>query len=124
MSGTVVPARRRLATWLRTGGGWFWVCSVAMAGVGLGLRVWGIGFGLPDLYHPDEPAYVLQALAVARGLPDGLTFANPPLYKYLLLVEYTATYAAQRLVGTTHSPQEFVDQFRADPSALYLLARV
>ena len=49
----------------------------------LTLRVWGIGFGLPLLYHPDEPAYVLQALAVGRGLPDGLTFANPPLFKYL-----------------------------------------
>ena len=57
MSGAVLPARRRLATWFRTGGGWLWVCSVATAGVGLGLRVWGIGFGLPDLYHPDEPAY-------------------------------------------------------------------
>ena len=42
--------------------------------------MWGIAFGLPLLYHPDEPAYVLQALAVGRGLPDGLTFANPPLF--------------------------------------------
>ena len=48
----------------------------------------GIGFGLPDLLHPDEPAYVLQALAIAARLPNGLTFANPPLFKYLLLGEY------------------------------------
>jgi hypothetical protein len=86
--------------------------------------LWGIGFGLPELFHPDEPAYVLQALAVARGLPDGLTFANPPLFKYLLLAEYAATYGIERLVGVTRSPQEFVDNFRADPSLLYGMARV
>jgi hypothetical protein len=88
------------------------------------LRVWGIGFGLPELLHPDEPAYVLQALAVARGLPDGLTFANPPLFKYALLAEYALTYFAERMVGETHSAAEFVDQFRADPSRLYLIARL
>jgi hypothetical protein len=91
--------------------------------VALGARLWGIGFGLPQLYHPDEPAYVLQALAVGRGLPDGLTFANPPLFKYLLLAEYAATYAADRAFGHATSTAQFVEQFRADPSRLYLIAR-
>jgi hypothetical protein len=97
------------------------LCGVVVAA--LGLRAWGTGFGLPELFHPDEPAYVLQALAVGRGLPDGLTFANPPLFKYLLLGEYAATYAAQRLAGVVHTPQDFVEAFRADPSLLYWLAR-
>jgi 4-amino-4-deoxy-L-arabinose transferase-like glycosyltransferase len=86
--------------------------------------VWGISFGLPELFHPDEPAYVLQALAVGRGLPSGLTFANPPLFKYLLLAEYVVTYVAERVLGGSHSPAEFVEQFRADPSLLYLIARL
>jgi 4-amino-4-deoxy-L-arabinose transferase-like glycosyltransferase len=79
---------------------------------------------LPELFHPDEPAYVLQALAVGRGLPNGLTFANPPLFKYLLLAEYAMTYVVQRAGGAAHSPAEFVEQFRADPSLLYLIARL
>jgi hypothetical protein len=95
---------------------------VVLAGA-LGLRLWGIGFGLPDLYHPDEPAYVLQALAVGRGLPNGLTFANPPLYKYMLLGEYAVDFGVRRLAGSTRSAQDFVDQFRGDPSTLYLIAR-
>jgi dolichyl-phosphate-mannose-protein mannosyltransferase len=107
-------------------------CAVARPAVGLapiaalalGLRLWGIGFGLPYLYHPDEPAYVLQALAVARGLPDGLTFANPPLYKYLLLGEYGLAYGTERLAGITRSQAQFIQQFRADPSVLYLIARL
>jgi hypothetical protein len=94
-----------------------------LALLGLGLRLWGIGFGLPETYHPDEPAYVLQALAVGRGLPGGLTFANPPLYKYLLLAEYAATYAVGRLAGRYASAQAFVNQFRAEPTVLYLEAR-
>src|ERR1700730_14895481 len=64
-----------------------WIPAGTTFVVALGARGWGNGFGFPDLLHPDEPAYVLQALAVARGLPDGLTFANPPLYKYVLLGE-------------------------------------
>jgi len=100
------------------------VLCVAIVAVALVLRLWGIGFGLPELFHPDEPAYVLQALAVGRGLPDGLTFANPPLFKYLLLSVYAATYAVERLVGVSQSTAEFVERFRADPSGLYLVARV
>ncbi|MBV9898700.1 MAG: hypothetical protein JO020_31485, partial [Chloroflexi bacterium] len=102
-------------------------CAGALAligGVALGLRLWGISFGLPQLYHPDEPAYVLQALAIGRGLPGGLTFANPPLFKYLLLLEYAATYVVERALGQAASAAEFVEQFRADPSRLYLIARV
>src|SRR5688572_23346888 len=84
----------------------------------LGLRLWGITFGLPDLYHPDEPQHVLQALAVARGLPGGLTFGNPPLYKYLLLAEYAAVYGFGRLDGAYTSPRDFASQVRADPTLL------
>jgi hypothetical protein len=103
---------------------WLWFTCGAVFCVALGLRVWGVGFGLPRLYHPDEPAYVLQALAVGRGLPNGLTFANPPLFKYLLLAEYAVDYGLQRVTGGVRGPQEFIDQFRADPSRLYLLARL
>lgn len=66
---------------------------------------------------------MLQALAVGRGLPNGLTFANPPLYKYVLLAEYAADYAITRVTGTSRSAQDFVEQFRADPTELYLIAR-
>src|SRR5919199_2744180 len=90
----------------------------------LALRLWGIAYGLPYPYHFDEPQYVLQALAIARGLPNGLTFANPPLYKYVLLAEYVVTYGVGRILGAFASPQDFVNQFRADPSLLYLIARV
>ena len=92
--------------------------------VALALRLWGIYFGLPFLYHPDEPAYVLQALAVGRGLPNGLTFANPPLYKYVLLAIYAITFGLGRTMGVYASQQQFIEQFRADPTLLYVVARI
>jgi len=67
---------------------------------------------------------VLQALAVAARLPNGLTVADPPLFKYLLLGEYAVDYGLHRVLGISTSPQDFADQFRADPSELYLIARV
>jgi 4-amino-4-deoxy-L-arabinose transferase-like glycosyltransferase len=97
---------------------------VFVAVLALALRLWGINFGLPYLYHPDEPAHVLQALAVIRGLPNGLTFANPPLYKYLLAAVYGVTFGAGRLSGTYASGEQFIAQFRADPGLVYLEARV
>ena len=67
---------------------------------------------------------MLQALAVGARLPNGLTFANPPLFKYLLLTEYAADYGMQHVLGLSASPQAFIAQFRAEPSQLYLIARV
>jgi hypothetical protein len=55
------------------------VLVVAMLAFAFGLRVWGIGFGLPYIYHPDEPTYVSQALNLGAGIigrqpnPTGLS---------------------------------------------------
>lgn len=97
---------------------------VAVTGVALGLRVWGIAFGLPFPYHPDEPQFVEQALAIASGVSRGGTFANPPLFKYLLLMEYGLAYVIERILGVATSPHDFVERFRADPTILYLIARL
>jgi hypothetical protein len=32
----------------------------------LGLRLWGLGFGLPNLYHPDEDALVMPAIHIIK----------------------------------------------------------
>ena len=44
-----------------------------------------------------------------------MAFANPPLFKYLLLTEYAAAYGMQHVLGLSASPQAFIAQFRADP---------
>ena len=54
---------------------------------------------------------------------QGLTFANPPLFKFLLLGEYALDFGVHRVVGISASPQDFLAQFRVDPTELYLIAR-
>ena len=66
--------------------------------VSLGLRVWGIGFGLPAFtrYHPDEHALVERAAAILwTGDWNLHRFNYPPLYAYL----QAGTYGAYFLWG-------------------------
>jgi hypothetical protein len=52
------------------------------------LRVWGLDFGLPYEFHPDEHQYVGAALTwYTEGQLD-LSFINPPLFIYTLLIAY------------------------------------
>jgi hypothetical protein len=108
------PPQRRLGAALLLGG--IFVAALL-------LRLWGIGFGLPYEYHPDEDQYVRQAATMgSQGLQPADWF-NPPLFKYLLLAEYGAYYAAGRLLGWFASTADFGARLSVDPTPLYLLGR-
>ncbi len=96
---------------------------VAILGVGLILRTWGISFGLPYEYHVDEDQYVRQAASMgAAGLKPADWF-NPPFFKYLLLVEYGAFFLVGKVLGWFASTADFGARLSLDPTGLYLLAR-
>jgi hypothetical protein len=78
--------------------------------VALIVRLAGVAFGLPELFHPDEPTSIGEALGLIRGAPDALSFANPPLYKYVLVGAFDVLIGQQRLADV-------------DASGLYLIAR-
>lgn len=52
------------------------------------LRVWGLDFGLPYDFHPDEHQYVEAAINWHTTGTLDLSFINPPLYTYLLIGAY------------------------------------
>ncbi|MCB0165455.1 MAG: glycosyltransferase family 39 protein [Anaerolineae bacterium] len=52
------------------------------------LRVWGLDFGLPYDFHPDEHQYVEAAIDWHTTGALELSFINPPLYTYLLMGAY------------------------------------
>jgi hypothetical protein len=56
------------------------------------LRLWGIQFGLPFVYHPDEQQYILPAIGVVSGRFEPLAHYNPALYPYLIGVVYSLAY--------------------------------
>lgn len=91
--------------------------------IAFGLRLWGIGFGLPYEYHVDEVQYVYQAMGMgSRGL-EPIWWNNPPFYKYLLLAQYGVLFVVGRGLGWHTSVAQFGEQQFLDPTYLFLLGR-
>jgi Dolichyl-phosphate-mannose-protein mannosyltransferase len=74
------------------------VAAGAVAGlfiVAAGLRLWGINFGLPALYRPDEDVTVGRAMGIFHGILDPHFADWPHLYFYVA----AAWLAPLRLIG-------------------------
>ncbi len=94
-------------------------------GGGLGLRLWGIGFGLPNvLCRPDETTLVHKALGLGTGDFNPHFFNYPSLHFYLLAGLYGVYFLFGYLGGAFAGLEDFQRHYFADPSALYLLGRV
>ncbi|MFA5167159.1 MAG: phospholipid carrier-dependent glycosyltransferase [Candidatus Omnitrophota bacterium] len=88
------------------------------------LRIWGVRFGLPFLYHADEPIVVNHALAFGMGDLNPHFFHIPPLVSYLLFICYGIYCVAGWGAGLFHSVRDFEQLFYFDPSSFYLIARL
>lgn len=97
------------------------LCLIAVA---LLLRSWGIGFGLPFTYHPDEHQYVESALRFVKGDLNPHKFNNPALCKYILFLEYGLLYVVGRCIGLFRSVGGFEALWHQDPTIFYLLGRL
>jgi 4-amino-4-deoxy-L-arabinose transferase-like glycosyltransferase len=60
------------------------------------LRLWGIQFGLPFAYHPDEQQYILPGIGFVSGDFRPWAHYNPSLYPYSIGLVYTLTYLGLR----------------------------
>src|SRR5437016_816323 len=95
------------------------ICALAFA-----LRVYGIGFGLPDIHHPDEQPILNRALTFAEGSPNPHNFLYPTLYLYVLFMWEGLFFVAARLVGAYHSVADFQREFFLDPTRVVIVARL
>ncbi|MBB4664651.1 glycosyltransferase family 39 protein [Conexibacter arvalis] len=89
--------------------------AAVLAGA-LGLRLWGIGHGLPFSYNIDEEGHFVPVAIGFFG--HGLNpryFLNPPGYTELLHVIYAVWFGGREAVA-----RAYVD----DPSKVFLIARV
>lgn len=82
---------------------WPWVL-VGILALALVLRAWGVNFGLPYLYHPDEPGYVAIAQNIIKtGDLNPHFFNYPSLFFYLNALAYVPYYLVARLTGSLTS---------------------
>lgn len=91
---------------------------------GFSLRLWGISFGLPYLYHADEPIVVNHALAYASGDLNPHFFKIPPLVSYLLSICYGIYFLILKTFDSIRSTSDFARFFLDNPTTFYLIGRV
>ncbi len=88
------------------------------------LRFFGISFGLPHLYHADEPIVVNHTIAYGSGDLNPHFFKIPPLVSYLLFILYGIYFVIGKLVGQFSTLDDFVYLFLTDPSSFYFVGRL
>src|SRR5271166_1027208 len=96
---------------------WAWPALAAVLLGGLGLRLWGVGQGLPYVYNSDEADhFVPRAVRMfEQGSLNPHYFANPPAFTYLLHVLFAVAYGGARGVARAYA---------LHPTEVYTLARV
>ncbi|HPS19505.1 MAG TPA: glycosyltransferase family 39 protein [Candidatus Omnitrophota bacterium] len=95
-----------------------------IAFMAVALRLWGIGFALPDILHQDEPIIVNHALAYGSGDLNPHFFIIPPTCSYLLFVVYGLCFCVGIVFGFFSNAADFARVFFADPTVFYLMARL
>jgi hypothetical protein len=96
---------------------WAWPALAVVLGGGLGLRLWGVGQGLPYVYNTDEAQHFVPVAVkmFATGSLNPRYFANPPAFTYLLHYLLAASYGGGSGAVTA---------LRLHPADVYTLARV
>lgn len=92
--------------------------------LGFVVRLYGVKFGLPGLYHADETIVVNHALAYGTGDLNPHFFRIPPLISYLIFFAYGIYYLLGTVFGFFGSIVEFQNQFLEDPTSFYLIGRI
>ncbi|MGI9235085.1 MAG: glycosyltransferase family 39 protein [Woeseiaceae bacterium] len=95
---------------------------LAILGIAFVLRVWGIGFGLPYDFTPDELHEIVRALKLGAG-EYSWSAGKGGLY-YFLFLEYGVLYVYWWITGVVSNPTDFALHYLQDPSAFYLAGRI
>jgi hypothetical protein len=92
--------------------------------VGLGLRLWGLDYGLPlTMARPDEEVVLLRLLTFDSGDPNPHWFMYPTLSLYLTFGWVKAVLLGGHATGAWTGPTDLATLAKADPGALFLAAR-
>jgi 4-amino-4-deoxy-L-arabinose transferase-like glycosyltransferase len=65
---------------------WELIALIGIVLIGVALRIWGLGFGWPYAYHPDESRFVMSGVQMLQtGNFNPGWFLQPSLYTYLVM---------------------------------------
>ena len=89
-----------------------------LVALGAALRLWGLGYGLPAVYNPDEVAIMNRALGFAQGDLNPHNFLYPTFYFYVLFVWEGLWFLVGRASGLFASRAAFERSFFVDPTTI------
>jgi hypothetical protein len=98
----------------------------AILGGAIVLRLYGINYGLPYLYDPDEPLFVSRAMEILAhrdlnphwfGVPGTTTI-------YMLSALYATIFGVGYGIGIFTGPEDFKTLYFQNPTVFYLSGRV
>ncbi len=107
----------------RAGDRMFRALVVTVIAVAIGLRLWGMGFGLPNLYHEDEWRIVARALSFGTGSLHPGSFELGTLGMYICFLLFAAYALIGLAFGQFSSIDDFAVSYFVDPTPFYLIAR-
>ena len=87
------------------------------------LRMIGIGFGLPHIYHQDEPIIVNHALSIGAGGWNTHFFVIPPFTIYFFFIAQGVYFVVGKLIGIFQTSSDFALMFMRDPTSVYWIGR-
>ncbi|MBA3638736.1 MAG: glycosyltransferase family 39 protein [Acidobacteria bacterium] len=88
------------------------------------LRVFGLQYGLPAVYNPDEVAIMARALSFAKGTLNPHNFLYPTLYFYVLFGWVGAYLGAVWLAGGMSTVAELQALYFTNPTGIYTAGRL
>ena len=97
---------------------------VLIASFAFWLRVFGLQYGLPAVYNPDDVAIMARALSFAKGTLNPHNFLYPTLYFYVLF-GWVGTYLGfVWLSGGVSSVTALQQLYFTDPTGIYTAGRL
>jgi 4-amino-4-deoxy-L-arabinose transferase-like glycosyltransferase len=99
------------------------VLLIAVLLLAAAVRFWGIRFGLPGLYRPDEEYFVNAVVFIDRGDYNPHFFYYPSFYMYFNVVVWRLYIFAEILRGNYTPPQPIAQFLAQHPNIIYLIGR-
>lgn len=92
--------------------------------LGLLVRMGGISFGLPYLYHVDEARFAKISLNYFTGDLNPHFFHVPTFHTYSVAGIWAVYYHIGKIAGRFTNVTDFMESFQANPTVLMILARL
>jgi len=89
-----------------------------------GLRLWGVGFGLPWIQHIDEGGLIHTALFMAAEYGRPSVYVHGTVYPGLVAMFSGLYYWLGKMLGWFFSPDDFLVWYVRDPTTLVLFGRL